>query len=271
MKKSAVFLIMALGMVGSAQNLVQNPGFESWVGSMPEHWEKDDSVELFQEDVIVHSGNFSVKDSFFSPTAGNTELIQGFYAQPNTLYRLSFWAYDNDPAGRARAGVQWFGGGSYITYEWPNFYTYDLAGWQLWEADLAPSPSNADSARIAIRGYDVGSPWVSAIFYVDDAYFGPPTTQPPTILRHWHTPTNPGPATASQVYAFVIDNGTIAYDTLFYGINNLSSPTAVNHVSAANDTFQYQIPGQTTGDTVFYYLKYIDNDGRSPNSDTNAY
>ena len=271
MKKSVVFLIMALCMVGSAQNLLQNPGFETWVGSIPEHWEKSDSVDLFQEDVIVHSGTFSAKDSFYSTTASRAELYQGFYAQPNTLYRISFWAYDNDPGGRERAGVQLCSGGAYVSSEWPNFYTYDSAGWQLWEADLQASPSNADSVRFVIRGYDVGSPWIGAIFYVDDAYFGPPATQPPTILRHWHTPTNPGPATTSQVYAFVIDNGTIAYDTLFYGINNLSSPTAVNHVSAANDTFQYQIPGQTTGDTVFYYLTFVDNDALITVSDTHAY
>jgi len=139
MKAGIVLLITGLCLLGSAQNLLQNPGFEAWTGSMPDNWEKDDSVELFQEDVIVHSGNFSVKDSFFSPTGGNAEIFQGFYVQPNALYRISFWAYDNDPGGRARAGVQWFEDTNYITNEWPNFYTYDSAGWQLWEADLAAS------------------------------------------------------------------------------------------------------------------------------------
>ncbi|MGB7055731.1 MAG: T9SS type A sorting domain-containing protein [bacterium] len=271
MNTRVIFLIVVLVMAGFGQNLLQNPGFESWTGGMPNDWEKDDSVELFQEDVIVHSGNFSAKDSFFSTEGGNAELLQGVYAQPNTLYRISFWAYDNDPSGRARAGVQWFSQGAWVASDWPNFYTYDSAGWQLWEADLQVSPSNADSVRFAIRGYD-DPPWVhSAVFYVDDAYLGPPATQPPTILRHWHTPTNPGPAVTSVVYAFVIDNGTIEYDTLFYGINDLNSPTTITHVSIANDTFYYQITGQTTGDTVFYYLKYIDNDGLSAISDTNAY
>ena len=140
MKTRVIFSIMLLAVAGYAQNLLQNPGFETWAGSIPEHWEKDDSVELFQEDVIVHSGNFSVKDSFFSTNGGRAEMYQGLYIQPNTLYRISFWAYDNDPAGRARAGVQWFQDTNYVGNEWPNFYTYDSAGWQLWEADLAPSP-----------------------------------------------------------------------------------------------------------------------------------
>jgi hypothetical protein len=272
MNKRIVGLIGVLAVIGFGQNLLQNPGFEAWTGSMPDNWEKSDSVELFQEDVIVYSGNFSAKDSFFSTTAGNSELYQGLYVQPNTIYRISFWAYDNDPAGRVRAGVQWFDQDTnYISSEWPNFYTYDSAGWQLWEADLQASPSNADSVRFVIRGYDQGTPWVSAIFYVDDAYFGPPATQPPNVLRFWHTPTNPASGTNSDIYAFVVDNGTIDYDTLYYGINSMQSPTALTHASVVSDTFLYNIPGQVAGDTVFYYLKFIDNDGLTAITDTHAY
>ncbi len=238
---------------------------------MPEYWIKSDSVALFQEDVTVYAGNFSAKDSFFSTTAGNAELYQGMYAQPNTLYRVSFWVYDNDPAGRARGGVQWFSGGAYVSSEWPNLYTVDSPTWQLWTYDLAVSPSNADSVRFVIRGYDVGTPWTSAIFYVDDAYFGPPATQPPTLLRFWHTPTHPGPAVTVDVYGHVVDNGTIEQDTLFYGVNNLLSPSIMTHTSVSNDTFYYQISGQNSGDTVFYYLKYVDDDGLSVVSDTHAY
>lgn len=263
-------LVMILAS-GSTQNLLQNPGFETWIGNMPEHWSRTDSAVLFQEDVIVHSGNFSARDSFFSTNANQAELFQGMYAQPNTLYRISFWVLDNDPAGRTRAGVQWFSGGAYVSSEWPNLYTVDSPNWQLWTYDLAVSPSNADSVRFCIRGYDVGTPWTYAIFYVDDAYFGPPATQPPTILRVWHFPTNPGSGIAVDVYGYVVDNGTVEHDTLFYGVNNLQSPLAMTHASVSNDTFQYQIPGQTTGDTVFYYIKYVDDEGLSAVSDTHAY
>jgi hypothetical protein len=272
MKKHIIVLIVIPGVFCLAQNLLQNPGFESWSGGMPEYWFEGDSVDLFQEDVIVYAGDFSVKDSFWSTTASDAELYQGLYAQPNTLYRISFWAYDNDPAGRTRAGVQWFGNGVYISYQWPILYTEDSTEWQLWTYNLDPSPSNADSVRFVIRGYDVTSSWDGgAVFYVDDAYFGPPATQPPTVLRFWHTPTNPGASVTSEVYAFVIDNGTIDFDTLFYGVNNLQSPVALTHISAVSDTFYYEIPAQTVGDTVFYYLKFVDNDGLMAVSDTNAY
>lgn len=269
----AMFFVLSAVLLSSgySQNMLQNPGFENWSGGMPEQWIKSDSVALFQEDVVVYAGNFSAKDSFFSTTAGNAELYQGLYAQPNTLYRISFWVYDNDPAGRARAGVQWFSGGVYVSSEWPTQYTVDSPTWQLWTYDLPVSPSNADSVRFVIRGYDVGTPWTSAIFYVDDAYFGPPATQPPTILRAWHTPTNPAPSLTVDVYGYVVDNGTIEHDTLFYGVNSLQSPSVLSHISVSNDTFYYQIAGQNNGDTVFYYLKYTDDDGLLAVSDTHAY
>lgn len=271
MNRRIFCLLAMIAALGFAQNLLQNPGFETWIGNMPEHWSLTDSIVLFQEDIIVHAGNFSAKDSFWSTTAGEAELFQGMYVQPNTLYRISFWARDNDPAGRARAGVQWFSGGAYVSSEWPYLYTVDSPDWQLWTYDLAVSPSNADSVRFGIRGYDVGTPWTSAIFYVDDAYFGPPATQPPTILRFWHVPTNPGPGVAVDVYGYVVDNGTVEHDTLFYGVNGLQSPLTMTHASVSNDTFHYQIPGQTTGDTVFYYVKYVDDEGLSAISDTHAY
>ena len=271
MKVKVFVLTVVLVSLVYSQNMLQNPGFETWAGGMPEYWQRDDSVALFQEDVIVYAGNFSAKDSFFATNAANDELYQDMYVQPNTLYRISFWVYDNDPAGRERAGVQWFSGGVYVSSEWPNQYTVDSPNWQLWTYDLAASPSNADSVHFAIRGYDVGTPWTSAIFYVDDAYFGPPATQPPTILRVWHTPTNPSPGTTVDVYGHVVDNGTIEYDTLFYGVNSIGSPSAISHISATNDTFYYQIAGQNNGDTVFYYLKYVDDDGLYSVSDTHAY
>jgi hypothetical protein len=88
MKTRVVVMIAVLAVLCFSQNLLQNPGFETWTGGMPDAWQNDDSVELFQEDVIVYSGAFSAKDSFYSPTAGNAEVYQGLYVQPNTIYKI---------------------------------------------------------------------------------------------------------------------------------------------------------------------------------------
>lgn len=251
-----------------AQNLLQNPGFETWTSGMPDYWQKDDSIYIFQEDVIVHSGNLSVKDSLITQTQTSADFSQGYFAvQPNIQYNFSIWIYDNDPAGRVRQGIYWYPSGS----SWGTDYSVDSTEWQQLIFTVT-SPSDAESALVVIRAYDVATQWDGdAIFYIDDAVFEAPSTQPPVIIRTWHTPTNPGAGVLIDVYAYVTDDGTITADTLFYGINGLSSPIAMSHTSVTDDTFKFQIPAQNQGDTIFYYLRFIDDDGLDAISDTHTF
>ncbi|MCK4941459.1 hypothetical protein KAS45_05145, partial [candidate division WOR-3 bacterium] len=231
-------------------------------------WFEDDSILIFQEDVIVHNGTFSVKDSLISQVQSYADFSQGrFPIQENTQYTFTIWAWDNDSAGRVRQCVSWWPTGS----SWSNDYSVDSLSWQELTYTVT-SPAGAESALVFVRAYDISSAWDGgAVFYLDDAYFAPPATQPPIIVRTWHMPTHPGPGITEDVYAKVIDDGTIDYDTLYYGVNNLASSVSVSHVSISSDTFRYEIPGQVTGDTVFYYSKFIDNDGLETYSDTHAY
>lgn len=257
--------------LGVAQNMLQNPGFESWSGGMPDYWFKDDSIAIFQEDVIIHGGNFSAKDSLFTQTQEEADFWQGTYGiQPSTYYTCSFWILDNDPAGRVRAGFWWFPSGS----SWPNQYSVDSASWQEWYVDTLLSPANSESVTVFLRAYDVSANWDGdAIFYIDDVFFGPTTTpQPPVINRVWHKPINPAAGVSENIYAKATDSdGTIDADTLYYGVNNLATPIKLSHTSVSNDTFSYQIPGQADGDTVFYFLQFVDNDALETFSDTHAY
>uniref|UniRef100_A0A7C6EIP7 T9SS type A sorting domain-containing protein n=1 Tax=candidate division WOR-3 bacterium TaxID=2052148 RepID=A0A7C6EIP7_UNCW3 len=254
-----------------SQNLLPNPGFENWTGGMPDNWFKDDSILVYQEDVIVHSGNFSVKDSLITQTQDIADFISARFAvTANTQYTFSIWVYDNDPAGRLRQAIAWK-----VGTNWSNTYSNTYSGnspnWQQLVL-TAVSPSGAESAYVFIRAYDSAQAWDSgAVFYLDDASFAPPPTQAPVIVRVWHTPTNPDAGTQTNVYAKVSDDGTINADTLFYGINNLSAPVKISHSAIVNDTFRFQIPGQSAGDTVFYYLKFTDNDNLTTFSDTYSF
>lgn len=267
MRRSA-YVFFSLVVIVSAQNLIQNPGFEAWTGGLPDNWEKDDSIFVYQEDVVVHTGNFSVRDSLITQAQATANLYQGRFAvSENTQYDFSFWVYDNDQAGRVRHGVYWYPSGS----EWCPDYSVDLTTWQQLSFTTT-SPGGTDSALVMIRAYDIDAQWDGdAIFYLDDVYFAPPTTQPPVITRVWHTPINPGPGATVDVYAKVADDGNIVADTLYYGINNLTAPVIISHTSTSSDTFLYDIPGQVADDTVFYYLKFLDNDGLSAISDTHAF
>jgi hypothetical protein len=250
------------------QNLLQNPGFESWQSGIPEYWDIDDSVHIFQEYAIVHGGNCSAKESLLTQEQGRADLHQGrFEVQPNTEYIFTVWVYDNDDGGRVRHGIDWYPTGS----QWHSRFSRDSTAWQ--ELVLqAMSPSNVESATVLVRAYDSAATWDGgAVFYVDDASFSAVAAQPPFLVRSWHMPMNPGNSIEVDVYAKVTDDGTVVYDTMYYGVNNLSSLTAVTHTSVNHDTFQYSIPGCVDGDTVFYFHTFIDDDGLVTVSDTNAY
>jgi hypothetical protein len=267
MKTRILLMLVTVLTLGISQNLLQNPGFETWIAGMPEHWFRDESIRVYQEDVIVHTGNFSARDSLFTTIQATADFYQTVPFAPNTQCTMTVWVYDNDPAGRIGIGIYWYPSGSY----WPNIFSIDQTSWQMLTLTTT-SPSDAESAIVDLRAYDVSANWDGdAIFYIDDVFFGTTAVQSPVIVRFWHTPTNPGPSTTSSVSAYVVDDGTIDHDTLFYGINDLNSPIALNHTTAGNDTFNYEIPGQAAGDTVFYYLKFVDNDGLAVVSDTHAY
>src|SRR4030042_3843217 len=259
MKKiSCILLLFIITALALAQNLLLNPGFESWSGNDPDSWSHDDSILIYQEDIIVHGGNFSVRESLITPNQDQADFFQGNFAvQANTQYDFTIWAYDNDIAGRVRPGVYWYPSGSF----WSSIYTGNSNQWQQLNFN-AVSPADAESAMIMIRAYDSAATWDGgAVFCFDDASFQAPSAQPPVVNRIWHLPVNPGAGIATSVYAKVNDDGFIVADTLLYGINSLNTPNRITHTSVSNDTFRFTVPGQAAGDTIFYYLRFIDNDG----------
>jgi len=269
--KKIIILISSFFVIGLSQNLLPNPGFESWTGNMPDNWFGDDSILIYQEDVIVHSGNFSVKDSLITQDQNFADFTSAKFAiNPNTQYTFSIWVYDNDLAGRLRQAIAWRVGGTWSNV-WSNTYSGNSPNWQQLTF-TAISPNGADSAYVFLRAYDSAQAWDGgAVFYIDDASFTPPPTQAPVIVRFWHKPTNPEINTPVDVYAKVSDDGVIIADTLYYGINNLNTPVKISHIQISNDTFRFQIPGQSGGDTILYYLKFTDNDHLSTYSDTHKY
>ncbi len=266
--KYLVCLIGCVQVFTSAQNLLQNPGFENWTGSVPTYWNRDDGIRLYRENYVVHGDNFSVRESLFTQTQSDADLYQTVAIHPNTYYQLSVWIWDGDSSGRIGIGIDWLPSGS----EWSNIFSVDSAGWQQLTFTAEPSPPDAESASVVIRAYDSPTTWDGdAILYLDDVYFSEVPMQPPVIVRIWHIPVNPASGVTESIYAQVNDDGSIAGDTLYYGVNNLSNPVKLSHVSMSNDTFTFHIPGQNNGDTIFYFIRCVDDDGLETISDTHVY
>lgn len=261
-------IVLLFTVLGFSQNLLNNPGFESWSNGLPDSWDVDTGVFLHQEVTIVHGGEFSVRESLITQNQEEADLFQGpFSVEANREYTFSIWVFDDDPAGRLRHGIQWFPTGS----DWGTHFSQDSTFWQKLTLTVI-SPPEAESALALIRAYDTPATWDGdAILYVDDGVVETSVVQPPVILRIWHLPVNPDSQIGVEAYGYVSDDGTIIADTLFYGVNDLDDPLGIPHAVVYNDTFRYTLPGQPGGDTVFYYMKFTDDDDQVSFSDTAAY
>ncbi len=266
-----VVVLFAAVMPAHGQNLLQNPGFETWTGGMPASWQRDDSVYVKQDGVRTHSGVYSARDSLVTQNQDQADFYQGaFAADPNTQYTFSAYIYDDDSAGRIRQMVSWHTASGW-THDFSNVYSSNVPSWQMMNMTVL-SPPGTDSAIVSFRAYDSPSAWDGhAVFNVDDVSFAPVPLQPPVILRLWHKPTNPPSNSAVQAYTVVLDDGTITSDTLYYGVNGLTNLYWITHTAVCDDTFKYQIPGRPAGDTISYFTKYTDDDGLKAVSDTHSY
>ncbi len=271
MKKTYILTILNIFFVLflHADNLLDNPGFESWTGNSPDSWTTDPDITVFMEEEFVHEGNFSLKDSLITQDQKNADLISDpVKISPGAPCTLRAWVYDNDPAGRLKLAAFWNSGDN----DFGGPYSIDSTNWQQLEMTVN-APYNADSGRLALRAYDIDDDWDGdAVFYIDDAEFISSTDPlPPYIKRLWHKPTHPSETDEETVYAVILADGNLTDDLLYYGINNFDFYTAVSHFSIGGDTLFFNIPEQSSGDTVFYYLWVKDDNDSITASDTNAY
>lgn len=163
---------MAVLSTAYTQNLLQNPGFESWSAGMPDYWVDETSgFDVIKDSNTVHSGSYSAKLVLKSSTT--TQRFTQYVADisPGDGYEFSFYVYDNDPHGRARVTMRWYDGSGNLISGYYGDYSSDSTDWQQLKSGIQIAPPDAETLHVEIRLYDVDWDGVdSAILYVDDAY-----------------------------------------------------------------------------------------------------
>ena len=264
--------LILLPLFLAANNLLLNPGFESWTSGKPDYWiEGTTKFTTIQENDTIHSDSSSCKIKFDSTST--QKLGQHIKFSPYCLYACSLWVFDNSPFSRVRFYLGWYDDNNNFIASNLSSYSSDTSEWQLLTLNDR-SPFSAESLHFEIRLYDVdwGDSINSAYNFVDDAVVSYNPFQPPFSIRLFHKPTNPSPFEVANVYAIVRDvDGTILDDSLYYGVNNWDSPNSIYHNKVSGDTLFYTIPSKSEGNTVFYYLWMKDDDNLTSVSDTNSY
>jgi len=179
MRKAFGFVVVmacTLGLVGAAmgQNLLVNPGFETWTagpGGPPDSWySSTGSLTGTQEGTIVNSGTYSCNLTWTTTTT--CYLIQDVAVTAGLDYTFSFMAYDNTADGRLRVAVRWFeADNTTFINGYYGDYTVDDANWQALSSGPQTAPAGAAFAHVEIRAYDVSGWPGTATCYADDAVF----------------------------------------------------------------------------------------------------
>lgn len=181
----SIILLLSIGLIpflGFGQNLVVNGDFEDWTAGAADNWLADGgAVTITQNATTVQSGASSCEVIWTSQD--NQYLTSDPFAlTPGIEINASFWAYDNDIAGRARLCIIYEGADNYY-----GDYSEDQDAWQeLTYSEIVPS--GATSAEFQIRFYDISGDWDGdAMVIVDNAVLEANATVNPEPTNY---PTN---------------------------------------------------------------------------------
>ncbi len=154
MKKVASFVLFYFILGHSySQNLVVNPGFETWQKiNKPAGWTT--ALACTKDSVLINSGSYSCRQN---TTTDSKELGQVMSVQPGLQYTLSFW-YRNDPAATGNGCRIWSNwrdaDGNSLTDDTSLPYLHSgylkSESWKQYTAEVI-SPANAYYLNLVLR------------------------------------------------------------------------------------------------------------------------
>lgn len=166
MKRHISFVLFFITAIYSySQNLVTNPGFETWQKvNKPDGWTS--ALGCLKDSAIILSGNYSCRQA---ATADSRELGQLIPVSEGSLYRISFW-YRNESSGNGcRIWSNWkdnegnaIDDGLSLPLLHSGFLKSD--NWKQYSADVTAPPSAA-YFNLIIRTLP------NSVTYWDDVFF----------------------------------------------------------------------------------------------------
>ncbi len=256
-KLITVLSVLLLVSLNFAQvNLVQNGGFESWTGNIPDNWTLVTSdITTTPENTIVHGGTLSAKVDF---TSTSTQKIAQTIPNitGNTVYTFNIWVLDNDPGARFRIWGYWnLSGGGSVTLDPGNLYTNDDPNWQLYTYQET-SPPDAISLDFQLRFYDVSAGWTGqGTIYLDDVEILGPSVNAPIIENLTYQPF-PANQPIDITCTVTVSSGTVDSVKLYYYVDlDPGTTVAVPMTAMGNDQYSVSLPGMSNASALAYWAK----------------
>ena len=134
----SLVMLFAFAKVGWGQNLVTNPGFETWTGNVPNGWMGSKSsitaANVVQYSTSVHGGSYACK--LINETTNHKRFTtQGISVTALTVYTIKFWARGH---GDVRTAL-W--DGAYGTYN--SYINVNSAIWTQYTQTVTAASTNS--------------------------------------------------------------------------------------------------------------------------------
>ncbi|MFO8061356.1 MAG: hypothetical protein R6U31_00345, partial [bacterium] len=279
MKRILLFVLIMISMALSGANLIPNPDAENWTNDyVCESWSGDSSSSFYitRESGTVFSGSYSIKANVFTQNQSATDLITDTFAVvPGDTYDFSFRFFDNDPAVNGRYYFYYFDANKNYLSNYYGSYTADDPAWQVISGQEVPG-TGVYYMLVGFRFYDVSASWDGdGYVYVDSVYFGNESGTggniAPSVSSLSHIPSTVTVSDSVTIKATIIDESGISADTCFYAVGASGSYSSVQKDSMSSNDYYYSIGGFSLSDTVYYYVKAVDDSSASTVSDTNSF
>lgn len=154
----------------SAADVLQNAGFETWSGGMPDYWTNGNPLRatVTDETTTIHGGTHSLK--LERNDTGDVWIQQLVAINGGNDYSFSCWAYDNDANVRVLLLIRFLNiSGEFIEAVYSPSSSVDSGNWQELAIATTTAPANAVSAEFQLRFYEEPGWAGSAVAYIDDA------------------------------------------------------------------------------------------------------
>jgi hypothetical protein len=170
MKRAISFvLLLTSGIISFSQNLVINPGFETW-GKVTKPTSWNSAINCSKDSVEIKTGKYSCKH--YSTIKETKSLAQMITVLPDKKYRLSFYyktiIVNNDHGCRIwcdwkdASGASIADSAAKLVLQPSSYLKSDI--WQQFTVDIS-SPAHAASFNLEVRTYQ------NTVSYFDDFVF----------------------------------------------------------------------------------------------------
>ena len=145
----------------TGENLIDNPGFEIWNGTVPESWKEVSTNATIEQSTDFHSGSFSAKVTGAAGGSSNTRLMSKVYKLKAGKYQLDAYAKGE---GKLRIGYAVVGNDGKVDtgddYHYLNDAETAGADWTLFSGQFELSASTNISLVFMNSKTGNGAPFV---------------------------------------------------------------------------------------------------------------